>query len=155
MDVLVFEVGGVRYGLPAAQVREIVRAVTIVPLPQAPPIVEGLINVRGNLVPVFDVRTRFRLAAKPLSHTDHLVLAWAESRLVAIRADRALNLERVEPDSIEDPTLLARETRYVAGVAKLPDGLVLIHDLRAFLDEAETTALDDAMASAAQAGGSA
>jgi purine-binding chemotaxis protein CheW len=154
MDVLVFEVGGVRYGLPAPQVREIVRAVTIVPLPKAPPIVEGLINVRGDLVPVFDVRTRFRLAAKPLSHTDHLVLAWAESRLVAIRADRALNLERVESDSIEDPTLLARETRYVAGVAKLPDGLVLIHDLRAFLDEAETTALDDAMASAARAGGS-
>jgi purine-binding chemotaxis protein CheW len=48
MDVLVFQVGGVRYALPAPQVREVVRAVTIVPLPKAPPIIEGLIRSGGS-----------------------------------------------------------------------------------------------------------
>jgi purine-binding chemotaxis protein CheW len=152
MDVLVFEVGGVRYALPASDVREIVRAVTIVPLPKAPPIVEGVIDVRGDLVPVLDVRSRFRLAPKSLSHTDHLVLAWAGPRLVAIRVDRAQNLLRVEPESIADPTLTTRDVQYVAGVAKLPDGLVLIHDLRAFLDEAEATAIDQATVTVSQSG---
>src|SRR5688572_3677891 len=101
MDVLVFEVGGVRYGLPASQVREIVRAVTIVPLPRAPAIVEGVVNVHGTVVPVLDLRTRFRLPAKPLSHTDHLVLAWAGPRLVALRADRAIAMERIAPEHMD------------------------------------------------------
>jgi purine-binding chemotaxis protein CheW len=154
MDVLVFEVGGISYALPAPQVREIVRAVTIVPLPKAPRIVEGIVNVRGAVVPVLDLRARFRLPSKPLAHTDHFILAWAGSRLVAIRADRARSLVRLEADTIEDPALVTRDTQYVAGVAKLPDGLVLIHDLVAFLDDDETAALDGAMRTAAQTGGS-
>ena len=146
MDVLVFAVGGVRYALPAAQVQEVVRAVTIVPLPTGPRIVEGLINVRGGLVPVLDVRTRFRLAPKPLAPTDHLILASAGSRRVAIRADRAQSLVRIDAAGVEDPKVVVGEAAYIAGVAKLPDGLVLIHDLVSFLDQAETAALDDAMA---------
>jgi purine-binding chemotaxis protein CheW len=146
MDVVVFEVGGVRYALPAAQVQEIVRAVTIVPLPKGPPIVEGLVNVRGDVVPVLDVRTRFRLSPKPLAPTDHLILASAGSRLVAIRADCAQTLAHIDAGDVEDPKVAVRDAPYVTGVAKLPDGLVLIHDLRSFLDQAETAALDDAMA---------
>jgi purine-binding chemotaxis protein CheW len=146
MDVLVFEVGGLRYALPALEVREILRCVAIVPLPQAPSIIEGLINVRGTLVPVLDIRTRFRLPSKPAAHTDHLVLAWA-GRLVAIRADRALGLVGVEPADVEDPATLVSGAEYVSGVAKLADGLVLIHDLRSFLDDAERVTLDTSMAS--------
>lgn len=153
MDLVVFEIGGLRYALPAPAVSEVVRAVTVVPLPQAPPIVEGLINVRGALVPVLDVRTRFRLPPKAASHMDHLILAWAGPRLVAIRADRALDLARVEAGDIEDATTVVPDADYVSGVAKLSDGLVLIHDLRTFLKEAEAVALDDVVA--AVAGGAA
>jgi purine-binding chemotaxis protein CheW len=92
------------------------------------------------------VRTRFRLSPKPLAHTDHLILASAGSRLIAIRADRVQTLAQIDPASVEDPKVAVRNALYVAGVAKLPDGLVLIHDLRSFLDKAETAALDDAMA---------
>lgn len=151
MDLVVFEIGGLRYALPAPAVREVVRAVTVVPLPQAPPIVEGLINVRGALVPVLDVRTRFRLPPKAASHTDHLILAWAGPRLVAIRADRALDLARVEAGDVEDATTVVPDADYVSGVAKLSDGLVLIHDLRTFLKDAEAVALDDAVAAVAGA----
>jgi purine-binding chemotaxis protein CheW len=59
-ELLIFEIGASRFGLPSADVREVLRAVTIVPLPGAPPIVEGLINVRGRIVPVLDIRRRFR-----------------------------------------------------------------------------------------------
>src|SRR5437870_13646015 len=89
LEILVFEVGGQRYGLPAAEVREILRAVAIVPLPRAPAIIEGIINIRGTVVPVLDLRTRFRLPAKPVEPADHLVVAWAGERLVAVRVDRA------------------------------------------------------------------
>lgn len=145
LDVLVFALGGHRYGLLSSGVAEIVPAVTIVPLPDAPPIVEGIINVRGRLVPVLDIRARFRLLAKPLAHTDHLILAWAGPRLVAIRADRALELAQIDGDKVEDSDAVGG-SQYLAGVAKLGDGLVLIHDLQTFLAQAEVVALDQALA---------
>src|SRR5882672_6593162 len=74
-EILLFEIGGERYGLPSVDVRELVRAVTIVPLPRAPAIVEGLINLRGRIVPVLDVRSRFRVPAKPLEPSDHFIIA--------------------------------------------------------------------------------
>jgi purine-binding chemotaxis protein CheW len=145
VDIVVFEVGGQRYGLAAADVDKLERAVTIVPLPRAPPIIEGVINVRGALVAVLDLRSRFRLPARPVEHTDHLVLARVDGRRVAIRADRALGLRRISPREVEDAATALPGVEYVAGVAKLDDGLVLIHDLRTFLSQAETEVLDAAL----------
>jgi purine-binding chemotaxis protein CheW len=151
LEVLIFELGGQRYGLPSAVVRELVRAVTIVSLPKAPAIVEGVIDVRGSVIPVLDIRERFGLPPKPLEHTDHFVVARAgASRLVAIRADRALDLVRLDAAQIEDVTASVRGVEHVAGVAKLPDGLVIIHDLETFLSSAEAAALAAAMTAAAQ-----
>lgn len=145
LEVVVFEVGGQRYALRSSDVRELVRAVTIVPLPKAPAIVEGIINVRGVVMPVLDLRTRFRFPAKPAAHTDHLIVAWAGPRLVALRVDRALDLARLEAGDVEDAKAVVPGADYVAGVAKLPEGLVLIHDLRTFLSQAEAAALDDVL----------
>lgn len=150
--LLVFELGAARFALPSAQVRELLRAVTIVALPQAPPIVEGIIDVRGRVVPVLDIRARFRLPPKPPSHTDHLVLADANDRLVALRVDRALDIVHVDADKVEAAEAVGPGIGYVAGVARLADGLVLIHDLATFLDVAERETLDEAV-SAAEAGG--
>jgi purine-binding chemotaxis protein CheW len=143
VDVLVFLLGRQRYGLIGADVHQVVRAVTIAPLPQAPAIVEGVINLRGALVPVLDIRTRIRPPAMPLAITDQLIVAAAGKRLVALRVDGTLDLIAIDPALIEDPSPLMARTDLVAGVAKLPDGLVLIHDLRAFLSEAEAEALDE------------
>ena len=144
-EVLVFEIAGRRYGLPACDVRELVRAMTIVPLPRAPAIVEGVINLRGRVVPVLDVRTRFRLPPKAVEPTDHLVVAEVGERLVALRADRATDLVRLDPEEVEDAKGVVPGAEYVAWVAKLPDDLVLIHDLRTFLSRAESAALEEAL----------
>jgi purine-binding chemotaxis protein CheW len=142
LEILVFDIGGQRYGLPAKDVLELLRAVAIVPLPQAPAIVEGIINLRGSLVPVLDIRSRFRLPAKPLEPSDHLVVALAGDRRVALRVDRALDLVRVHGDDIEDARGVVPGVEYVSWVAKQPNELVLIHDLRTFLSRAEGAALE-------------
>jgi purine-binding chemotaxis protein CheW len=152
VEVLVFEVGGQRYGLPASVVRELVRAVTIVPLPRAPAIIEGIINIRGKVVPVLDVRTRFRLAPKPAELGDHLVVAWAGERLVALRVDRAVELVRLESHDIEEAKGVVPGMEYISWVAKLPENLVLIHDLRTFLSRAEAAGLDETLPATAPAG---
>jgi purine-binding chemotaxis protein CheW len=153
MDILIFELGSMRFGLRSADVRELHRAVALVALPKAPPIVEGIINVRGRIVPVLDIRARFRLPARALSHTDHFILALAGERLIALRVDRALDVVRVDPQQLEGPEAAWKDVAYVAGVAKLHDGLVLIHDLATFLDAAERETLNDAV-SAVELGGS-
>jgi purine-binding chemotaxis protein CheW len=150
-EILLFEIGGERYGLLSADVRELLRAVTIVSLPKAPAIVEGLINLRGKVVPVLDIRTRFRIPPKPLEASDHFVVAVAGAALVAIRVDRAMDLVRVDDKQIEKAKGIVPDAEYVAGVAKLADGLVLIHDLGTFLTESEGLALDEALRSAAGA----
>ena len=143
--VLVFDAGGGSYAVAATDVVEIARSVTVVPLPKAPAIVEGIINFRGTVVPVLDLRSRFRLPAKPPEHTDHLVIARAGERLVALRVDRARELARLDPGLVADVREVVLGTDYVAGVGLLPDGLVLIHDLATFLSQAEGRALDEAL----------
>jgi purine-binding chemotaxis protein CheW len=146
VDILVVQVQSRRYGLLAKDVQSLQRAVTIVPLPKAPAVVEGLIDVRGTLVPVFDIRRRFRLLAKEVGPLDHLVIARAKGRLVALRVDRVLDLVAIDDREIEDPRDLVPGTDYVAGAARLEGGLVLIHDLAMFLSEAEEAGLDAAIA---------
>jgi purine-binding chemotaxis protein CheW len=145
LEVVVFEVGGQFYALPAADVRELVRAVAIVPLPKAPAIVEGIINLRGKVVPVLDIRSRFRLPPKPLAPADHLLIASAGEFLVAIRADRAVNLVRLDPSDVEEARGLVPGIDYVSWVARLPHDLVLIHELRTFLTRSESAELQGAL----------
>ncbi len=149
LQVLVFEVAGRRYGLPAEDVQELVRAVSIVPLPRAPAVVEGVINLRGRVVPVLDVRGRFRLPARPLEPGDHFIVARAGQRVVALRVDRAVDLVRLEPADVEEAGAVVPGVEYVGWVARLPHDLVLIHDLRTFLSQDEAAALDGADAPAA------
>ena len=102
LEIVVFEVGGQQYGLPASDVRELQRAATLTPLPRAPAIVEGVVNLRGAVVPVLDIRSRFRLPPKPMEPTDHFVVARAGERLVALRVDRATDLIRVAAADVEE-----------------------------------------------------
>jgi purine-binding chemotaxis protein CheW len=144
-EVLVFEVAGQRYGLPTVDVRELVRAVAITPLPDAPAVIEGVVDVRGCVFPVLDVRARFGLSAKPLDPSDHFIVASAGPRGVILRVDRATHLALVDQASVQLPETLGPSATYVAGVAKLEDGLVLIHDLTTFLSAAEAASLEEAL----------
>ena len=148
-EILVFEVAGQRYGLPLVDVLELVRAVAITPLPDAPGVIEGVVNVRGRVLPVLDVRARFRLPARPLDPSDHFIVASAGSRGVILRVDRATQLALVDEGAVQPPETLGPGANYVAGVARLDDGLVLIHDLATFLSAAEAASLDGALCGSA------
>lgn len=151
-QLLTFEVGGSRYALPARLLHEVVRAVAIAPLPKAPPIVEGVINVRGTVVPMLDIRRRFGLSPAPVAPEQHLLIAQAGSRVVALRVDRAVDLVSVDEAAIESAARAVPGVEYVAGIATLPDGLLVIHDLERFLSLEEAGQVDAAMAGTAAAG---
>jgi purine-binding chemotaxis protein CheW len=131
-----------RYALPLNSVERIVRAAHVTPLPQAPSIVLGLLDVQGSILPVFNVRRRFGLPDRSVDPADQFVIARTRSRTVVLVVDAAQGV--IERDAV-DVANIAPDTAYIRGVIALEDGLVLIHDLDQFISQEEVSALDEAI----------
>ena len=145
MNLLLFELDELRCAIDASLAREVVRAVAVTPLPGAPAVVEGVIDIRGTTVPVLDVRSRFGLSARPAEPTDHMIIAWTGSRIVALRVTRAEGLQQIDPAAIDDARQITKGADAIEGVARLPDGLAIIYDLPRFLSAAEAESLARAL----------
>src|SRR5688572_17613003 len=104
-----------RYGLRLPAVERVVRSVFVTPLPKAPEIVLGVIDVGGEVVPVVDVRRRFRLPTREVGLTDQLVLARTARRRVALIVDRVAGVELADPAAFTNADVLPPESDYVAG----------------------------------------
>lgn len=145
LHVLLFDVAGQRAAVPTAAVRQVVRGVPPVRLSAAPGVVHGVIDVRGALVPVYDVRARLGFPSRPVRHDDHLILATAGSRTVALHVDSVVDVAVLGADDVEGLDEIVPGASHLAGVATLADGLVLVADLEAFLSAEEATALEQAL----------
>ncbi|MGC9966236.1 MAG: chemotaxis protein CheW [Syntrophobacteraceae bacterium] len=144
-QMVVFSLGAQRYALRLSAVQRIVYAVDVTPLPSAPGIVLGVINVEGRIVPVMNIRKRFALPDKEIDLNDHLIIATTAKRSVALLTDSVSGVVDVSPDAVVDCSSILPQVDYVEGIAKLPDGMVIIHDLDTFLSLDEDRALDEAM----------
>jgi len=134
-----------RYALALSSVENVVRAVEITSLPKAPAIVLGIINVRGRVIPVVDIRKRFGLPPGEPGLSEQFIIAATPKRPVALVADGVDGVMDIgEQDMIPAGRVLP-DTAYVKGVVKLRDGLLLIHDLAGFLALEEEEALAEAL----------
>jgi Chemotaxis signal transduction protein len=141
--LVVFHLDERRFALHLAAVERVVPMVEIVPLPRAPAIVLGVINVEGRIIPVVDIRARFSMPPRPVAISDHLVIAHARRRSVALVADTVAGVTLTQ-EIISTERLLENAT-YIEGVAKLNGDLIFIHDLDTFLSASEAAALDAAL----------
>jgi purine-binding chemotaxis protein CheW len=140
-----FELAGSRFALPSESVHEIVRAVAIEPLSHGPAVVSGVFNLRGTVVAVIDMRRRLSLPPKPLAPEDFFIVVELAPFRVALHVDRVLDLVSVSPTPVEAIAPPPHTAAYVAGVVPTSDGVLLIHDLPAFLSQAEASALASAL----------
>lgn len=145
--MLVFTVDGQAIALPVTAVKRVIRAVEITPLPKAPEIVSGVINVEGQVIPVFDLRRRFSFPDKDLGLDDHIIMAQTARRTVALVADAAREVVECPPGMAVPPSDIVPGIEYVDGVVKRPDGLIFIHDIGKFLSIDEEERLEGALAS--------
>ena len=137
--LLVLSIDAIRLALDHRDVLEVVRAVAITPVSGCPDVIEGVVNLRGVVVPVYDLRRRVGLPATPIGVEEHLVVVSAGPRgLAIIRASRVHEICKVEETQIT----AARETAdpMIRGLVTLPDGLLVLCDLAAFLADAEADA---------------
>jgi purine-binding chemotaxis protein CheW len=144
-QLVVFTLDEQRYALHLATVERVVRMVEITPLPKAPEIVPGAINVQGRIVPVVNFRRRFGLAEGEIRLSDHIILAHTLKRVVALVVDTVNGIiERSDHEVIAAEEILPG-LDYLEGVTKLEGGLILIHDLDTFLSFEEEKELDAAL----------
>ncbi len=139
-DVLVFEVEGQRLGLRATHVTEVLRAVTPLPLPKAPAVVMGMINLRGRVIPVLNMRMLLNLSPVAVRHTDHLVVIEDDELNYAIHVDRATDLSPLQLDASADGDDASDPTKVVL-VANTADGFVQMIDPACLLSDQDRAAL--------------
>lgn len=147
---LVFSLDELRVALPLSQVERVIRAIYITALPNAPAIVSGVINVHGRIIPVVDMRRRFRLDERRLALTDRFVIARTARRRVVLVVDEVRGVMECPAPARVDGEDILPGLDYVEGVVKLADGLVLIHNLERFLSLDEEETLEHAIAAATE-----
>lgn len=145
IQLVVFRLDERRYALPLAAVERTVRAVDVTPLPNAPPIVLGVIDMGGHVLPVLDLRQRFGLSQREICPVDQFLIARTAPRTVALVVDAAEEVIERPQSAVVSSTRIVPGLDQIRGVIKLDDGLVLIHDLERFLSLDEASALDQAM----------
>ena len=148
-ELVVFRLEGQRYALRLGAVERFVRAVEVTPLPGAPAIVLGAIDVGGSVLPVLSLRRRFGLPEREVGVEDQFLIARTSSRTVALVVDEALGVIDVPAEEVTAAGRIVPGLEQVQGIVTLGDGMVLIHDLETCLSFDEERALADALDAAA------
>lgn len=143
---VVFAVDDGKYAVPLAAVERVAAAAEVTPLPGAPGAVRGAANVAGDVLPVFDLRRRFSLQHRALQVSDQFLIVHAAGRRAILLIDSALGLLDGNSRALVETRKVAPGMPHIGGVIVSDEGLVLIHDVDAFLTEAESRELDAAMA---------
>ena len=145
---VIFTLDDQRYTLPLPEVERIVPAVYITPLPKAPDIVIGLITVQGQVMPVINLRRRFRLPERPIEPEDQFIIVHTPRRIVALSVDTVSGVMTIPAQETVHRSEILPTMAYVSGVVQHKDGMLLIHDLEACLSLDEERALDIALQAA-------
>jgi purine-binding chemotaxis protein CheW len=145
MLMVAFRLSGERYAIELQAVERVVRAVALTPLPGAPRAIRGVFSLQGRIVPVGDLRLRLGLPEREVAIEDQIVLACSPSRVLGVLTEGATEVLSCPADFIERSEHVLQGAEAIAGIGRLPSGLILIHDLARFLSSAEERALDEAL----------
>ncbi len=145
MKFVVFALEDQKYALSLSNVERVIRSVEVTPLPKAPEIVSGIINMQGSIVPVFNLRKRFRMPEKNIGIEDQMIVAKVSSRMVSFGVDQVEGIMEWPREEIVPHGNIHPEMEYVEGVVKLENGMIFIHELDRFLSLEEGKKLDNAL----------
>ncbi len=140
--LVAFVVGEEHYALPLRTVQQVLRTVAITPLPKAPEVVLGVIDFKGNIIPVMSMRKRFGLAEPETSLSDQLIVADTSTRSVALVVNSVIGVVEKAAEEVTEAQKILPGTQYVEGITRLQDGILFIHDLECFLSKKEEQQLD-------------
>lgn len=136
-QLVVFSLNAELYGVDINVVREIIRMQDLTNVPETPDYVEGVINLRGAVTPVIDLRKRMDLHVGEVTADTRIVVMDVRSQNIGVIVDQVNEVLRVASDSIEPTSAIitATDSDYLLGIAKLEDRLIILLDLEKALSE--------------------
>ena len=152
LQLVTFEVANEEFAVDILSVQEINRMMELTRVPQSPPEVEGVINLRGRIIPVIDLRRRFGLEEKQADEHSRIVVVEITGRVIGFIVDRVHEVLRIDSSVVEAPPSMITTVKsdYIAGVGKLDDRLLIMLDLGRLFNAEFMQAAEQV---AAQAGG--
>ena len=131
MQLVVFQLSDEEYGVTIGKVQEIVNLGKITRMPKAPDFVEGIINLRGGVVPIIDIKKRFDLATKEHDEKTRIMVVLIEGHAMGMIVDSVSEVLRLSKEDIEPPPQIIGDVSsdYINGVGKVGDRIVTLLDL--------------------------
>lgn len=148
LELVAFLIDGTRYAVSLSAAERALPMVAVAPVPGAPPVVLGAINLEGRVVPVVDLRRRLGLPPREYGLRSHLLIVRTPRRTLAVAADEALGVVRIEADSVSPADAVIPGLGQVKGIAALPDGLLFLYDIETFLTPDEEREVGQALGEA-------
>lgn len=131
LQLVTFEVASEEFAVDILAVQEINRMMSLTRVPQCPPDVEGVINLRGKIIPVLDLRKRFGFPTLERNEENRIVVVEVKGKVLGFIVDRVHEVLRISSDIVEPaPTMVCSiDSEFIAGVGKLKDRLIILLDL--------------------------
>jgi purine-binding chemotaxis protein CheW len=143
IQLVSFQIGGEEFGLDILRVQEIIRIQQLTRVPNSPDFVDGVINLRGKVIPVIALRKRFGLATQPHDKQTRIVVVEVRGTVLGFIVDSVSEVLRLPAETIEAPPRLGKvEREYVSGIGKLESRLLILLDVDRLLHESEAMKLE-------------
>ena len=150
-QIVSFRLADEEYGLDIMKVQEIILIGQITNMPQTPDFVKGLINLRGQVIPIIDLRSRFGFPAGEKSESQRIIVVNVGTRTLGIVVDAVDQVLRVKAEDVEPPPTSIKGINhdFITGLVKQEDKLVILLDIEHLLTEKDAAAVADAASNAA------
>lgn len=137
-QLVTFHLDGEEYAIDILKVQEIIRMLDVTRVPNTPAFVEGVINLRGKVVPVIGLRERFGLPRREFEGQSRIVVVEVGGTVAGLVVDSVSEVLRISEAIVEPPPQLAKMDRdYISGVGKLQDRLLLLLDVDRLMSDTE------------------
>ena len=146
-QLVVFDLADEGYGVDIGSVREIIRMQEITKVPRAPDFVEGVINLRGRVIPVIDLRKRFGFDATEMTKDTRIVVVDIGGQDIGVVVDAVTEVLRLSADKVEPASsvITTVDSEYLLGIAKLEERLIILLDLQQALSAMEKRSIAETL----------
>lgn len=146
LQLVTFGIDEEEFGVDILRVQEIIRIMEITKVPKSPPFVEGVINLRGKVIPIIDLRRRFGMPAKKYDKSTRIIVVDISMSTIGFVVDSVSEVLRIPASTVEPtpPSALIgqNDSNYISGMSKLSDRLLILLDLDKLLTSEELEAVE-------------
>ena len=142
---VVFQIGEGHYAIPLTEVSQIIRFENVADIPTAPPFVDGIINIGGDVIPVVNLRSRFSLSAAEVTRKNRVIILQREDSRYGVLVDSVREIFDLGADSIapEAASVFGMKAEFVRGIAKIRDHVLVLLDIFKILSTAPEVSIKE------------